>query len=228
MGSQKNNFSRMPTGRTSATRARLVGLGRALAACLLALFWNGGSALHAEAGKRDADPEVINVAPFPDGGDFRLQSARGPVSLASMRGQVVLLFFGYITCPDICPTTFGTLQQAASGLTSEERKQLRIAFISVDPERDTPPVLDAYAAAFSAPAVGLTGSRAQIDAVVEQYGAQYSRIEMPGSALRYGIEHSAAVYLIDQRGRLRLLLRHTASPARFAGEIRRLLRDTRG
>jgi protein SCO1/2 len=200
----------------SACRAFTVGL------ILCAASPDGPSI--ANAADRVADPDIIDVRPFPAGGDFHLQSARGPVGLTSMRGKVVLMFFGYITCPDICPTTLGTLHQAATQLTTEERQKLRIAFISVDPERDTPPILDSYTAAFPIPAVGLTGPKAQIDTVADRYGAQYTRIEMPGSAMRYGIEHSAAVYLIDPRGRLRMLLRHTASPARYANEIRRLLR----
>jgi protein SCO1/2 len=196
----------------------------AIAASLLMFAGAAGTPAQAAAGARHADPDVIDLNPFPGGGDFRLQSDRGPIGLASMRGKVVLLFFGYITCPDICPATFGTLQSAVAQLTAEERRRLQIAFISVDPERDTPAILADYTAAFSVPAIGLTGPRAQIDAVVGQYGAQYSRVALPGSAMRYGIEHSAAVYLIDRQGRLRMLLRHTASPVRYAGEIRRLLR----
>jgi len=169
------------------------------------------------------DPDIITVKPFPKGGNFRLQSSKGPLELESLRGNVVLLFFGYITCPDICPTTLGTLQQAAARLTPDERRLLRVAFISVDPDRDTLPVLDAYTSAFPVRAVGLTGPKNRIDEVADLYGAQYARVEMPGSAMRYGIEHSAAVYLIDPRGRLRLLLRHTAPPTRYATEVRRLL-----
>lgn len=195
-----------------------------LLVCVAVLCWLAGNPAHAEGAPRKADPDLLHVTPHPPGGDFRLQSARGPETLASLRGQVVLLFFGYITCPDICPTTLGTLQQAAARLTPEEQRQLRIAFVSLDPERDTPAILKDYVAAFPVPALGLTGSRAQIDAMVERYGAQYFRVDLPGSGLGYGIDHSAAVYLLDQRGRLRLLLRHTASPVRFADEIRRLLR----
>lgn len=230
----RNSDWRDPAGRRagfragSLTRALLRLESWSLVICLAVLCWLAGNPSYAGGRPSKADPDLVQVAPFPVGGDFRLRSARGPETLDSLRGQVVLLFFGYITCPDVCPTTLGTLQQATARLTPEEQSQLRIAFVSLDPERDTPAILKDYVAAFPVPALGLTGSRAQIDAMVERYGAQYFRVALPGSGMGYGIDHSAAVYLLDQRGRLRLLLRHTASPARFADEIRRLLRKPVG
>lgn len=197
-------------------------------ACLLSAWLAASSPLHAQAVRPQPDRAVVQVSPFPAGGDFTLQSARGPVTLAGLRGKVVLLFFGYVTCPDVCPMTLANLEQAASRLSPEERRQLQVVFVSVDPERDTPAILAEYTSSFDLPALGATGSPAQVADLAERYAAQYERVEMPGSALRYAVNHSAAVYLIDPGGRLRLLLRHTAPPARFADEIRRLLRSSNG
>ena len=167
--------------------------------------------------------DIITVTPFPRGGDFRLQSPSGPVSTKSLRGRVVLLFFGYTYCPDICPTTLATLLQATQQLTPAEQKQVQVVFVSVDPERDTPTSLRDYVSAFAGPATGLTGTATQVAQVADQYGAQYFRVDLPGSAMGYAIDHSAAVYLIDKRGKLQLLLRHTAAPERFVEAIRGLL-----
>ncbi|MBY0439719.1 MAG: SCO family protein [Burkholderiales bacterium] len=199
----------------------------ALCAFCLALL-APSAALHAQAPRPQTDRAVVQVSPFPAGGAFALSSARGPVTLEGMRGKVVLLFFGYVTCPDICPMTLANLQQAVARLSPDERRQVQVAFVTVDPERDTPAILAEYTAAFDLPAVGLTGTPEQIAELAGRYAAQYQRVEMPGSALRYAVNHSAAVYLIDPGGRLRLLLRHTAPPARFADEIRRLLKAANG
>jgi protein SCO1/2 len=196
-------------------RRRLLGLGLGLLA--------PAAAPAAEAVAPAPDRAVVRVSPFPRGGDFTLTSASGPVSLTGLRGKVVLLFFGYVTCPDVCPTTLGNLEQAFARLSPEERRQAQVVFVSVDPERDTPAILAAYTSSFDVPAVGLTGTPAAIAEVADRYAAQYHRVDLPGSALGYAVNHSAAVSVIDPLGRLRLLLRHTAPPARFAGEVRRLL-----
>lgn len=210
-----------------ATHRRAAARRVALGALGLALF-APAAALHAQSARLQADRAVVQVSPFPAGGAFALSSAQGPVTLDGLRGKVVLLFFGYVTCPDICPTTLANLEQAVARLAPEERRRVQVAFVSVDPERDTPSILAEYTAAFDLPAVGLTGTPAQIADLADRYAAQYERVEMPGSALRYAVNHSAAVYLIDPGGRLRLLLRHTAPPARFVDEIRRLLKAAHG
>jgi protein SCO1/2 len=178
----------------------------------------------AHAGLVSADRESIELLPAPAGGDFRLDSAQGPVDLQSLRGQAVLLFFGYTTCRHVCPTTFGTLRQAMDLLEESERRRVRVLFVSVDPERDTPAVLNAYLASMPFAATGLTGSRTQLAAVAGQYGAQFRKLAASDAPGGYSVDHSSAIYLVDPRGRLKLMLRHTATPARFAAEIRRLLR----
>lgn len=195
-----------------------------LASCLLSglLCLACMAPLPAGAGFVEPDRERIELSPYPAGGDFRLDSVAGPVSLQALRGQAVLLFFGYTSCAGICPTTLATLQQALSMLDDVQRARVRLLFVSIDPEHDTPASLDAHFSALRSSATGLSGSPAQVAAVAQQYGVQFRRVERAGHG--HGFEHSAAVYLIDTRGRLRLLLRNTATPARFAAELRRLLR----
>jgi len=179
----------------------------------------------AESAEKEKDPELIHVAPFPPGGDFTLMAAQGKVSLADFRGNAVLLFFGYTHCPDVCPTSLLTLSQSLGLLKEDERARVRGIFISVDPERDSLPRLNEYTSYFDDRVVGVTGSAEQIAAVADQYGAQYYRVELPGSAMGYAIDHSAAIYLVDPAGKLRLLFRHTASPGRIAESIKALLNE---
>ncbi len=219
---EPGRLDRLPPARRRAGSLRLM-------LCALALAMLAPSPpLQAQATRQQADRAVVQVSPFPAGGPFALSSAGGPVTLEGMRGKVVLLFFGYTTCPDICPMTLANLQQAVARLSPDERRRVQVALVTVDPERDTPSILAEYTAAFDLPAVGLTGTPEQIADLADRYAAQYQRVEMPGSALRYAVNHSAAVYLIDPQGRLRLLLRHTAPPARFADEIRRLMKAANG
>lgn len=148
------------------------------------------------------------------GGDFTLQSAEGPVSLSDFKGQVSVIYIGYASCPDVCPTALAVLTQSLRQLSESEREQVQGIFISVDPERDTPAKLADYTAFFSPRIVGVTGSREEIDKVVRQYGAFYRIVDMEDSAMGYAVDHSSRLYLVDREGRLvETLLHNTSVPA---------------
>lgn len=164
----------------------------------------------------------ILVSPFPSGGDFTLRTSNQSLSLNALRGQVVVLLFGYLSCPETCPRMFGTLVKVSEALNSQEKSGVHILFITLDPERDSPQKLEAYLSRFPFRATGLTGSQATIDDVVDRYGAQYHRVELPGSKIKYALEHSSAIYLIDTNGQLKSLFRYDASPKVLAEEIRNL------
>ena len=105
---------------------------------------------------------TLNLAAPPQGGDFTLDSVAGPVRLADLRGQVVLIYFGYTTCPDICPTNLAFLAAALRELTPDELQRVRVLFVSVDPERDDTPRLAVYAAYFHPNIQGVTGAPEQV------------------------------------------------------------------
>jgi protein SCO1/2 len=157
------------------------------------------------------------------GGDFTLTSAQGPVSLSDFRGKVSVLYIGYASCPDVCPTALAVLTQSLKQLDAEEREQVQGIFISVDPERDTPEKLAEYAAFFSPRIIGVTGSQDQIDQVVRQYGAFYRKVEMKDSAMGYAVDHSSRLYLIDREGRLVQTLLHNSSPQELTQGLQTLL-----
>lgn len=140
--------------------------------------------------------------------DFKLTDDTGKaVTGANYRGKVVLLYFGYTHCPDVCPLTLAHLH-AALQRVGAKADAVRILFVSVDPARDTPAVLHAYVNAFDKRAVGLTGSPHATEALSKRYRSAFTREPDSGNG-QYEVSHSSAIYLFDRDGRARLL----ATPA---------------
>lgn len=130
--------------------------------------------------------------------------------LSDQRGRIVLLFFGYTTCPDVCPTTLAKLRKVRGALGAEAA-QVRFVFITVDPERDTTARLKHYVETFSPDFIGLTGDRVTLAGVWESYGVYAERQEVQGSAVGYLMIHSSWTYLVDQEGNLRLIYPYEAT-----------------
>jgi protein SCO1 len=131
------------------------------------------------------------------GGPFKLEGADGrPVTDADMKGEPFLVFFGYTHCPDVCPATLAEISDVLSKMPGKPVKAL---FITVDPERDTAPVMKDYLSNFDSRIVGLTGDRAAIDAVEKGYRV-YAR-KAPQAGGDYTMDHSAIIYLMDANGR---------------------------
>lgn len=142
------------------------------------------------------------------GGDFTLRGAGGrDVSLAEFRGNVVMLYFGYTYCPDLCPQYLQSMKMLRAAL-GDSAQRFRVILISLDPARDTPERLDEYVRFFDESFVGLTGSRAQIDRVVEAFGAAYSLRSADASG-NYLVDHTSLGYLIDGTGQVRHVFAHT-------------------
>lgn len=193
-------------------RALLLGLCVLLAAC----------------SERSEDWSLYNVRGHLPDLQFKLAGAGGKtVSSDDMRGKAVLLFFGYASCPDICPTTMAQLSAVVQQL-GDQADRVRIVFVSVDPHRDTPDMLQAYVDAFNKQAVGLTGTEKQIADLARRYRVAY-QIEKPrpGDAPdTYEVTHSRGVYIFDGRGKARLLASDTDSVAAVTGDLKRLLAST--
>jgi protein SCO1/2 len=168
-------------------------------------------------------PSSTTTAATPAGGDFTLHSSAGPVSLRELRGKVVLLYFGYTSCPDICPTSLTLMSIALSQLSAEESAQVRGLFISVDPERDTPQRLAQYSSHFHPTISGITGSPAEVAEVARRYGAIYQRAAGE-TALGYTVDHSSVTYLINPQGQLTTTLPHGTAPSAILQQLRQLLR----
>lgn len=169
--------------------------------------------------------QALGLASAPTGGDFSLQSVDGPVSLQALRGQVVLIYFGYTWCPDICPTNLGYIAAALQQLSADELERTRVLFVSVDPERDTLQRLHEYATYFHPNMIGITGSEAEVAAAAKLYGASYQRTEQE-SATGYVVDHSANTYVVAPDGHLAESLDHATPPQQIVEVIRRLLAKT--
>ncbi len=157
---------------------------------------------------------------IPIGGNFTLTNTDGKkVSLSDFDGQIVLLFFGYTNCADICPAGLSKLQTVRNQL-GDKASHTQIIFITVDPERDTREKLKAYVAYFGPTNIGLTGEPQEIAEVAAKYRMSYKKT---GSAEDYAVDHGNFIYLIDTQGRTRSLYRSTTPVKKMVSDILSLI-----
>jgi protein SCO1/2 len=145
-----------------------------------------------------------------------------PFRLTDERGKVVVLFFGYAHCPDICPTTLATLAQADRRLGASA-SDVAVVFVTVDPQRDSVAALRKYVALFDPRFVGVTGSQPALDAVYAAYHVWHQKLPNHGSAAGYLMAHSSAVYMLDRSGDLRVIHDWNDPPAVLAHDMKALL-----
>lgn len=152
--------------------------------------------------------------------DLRLQDPQGQWrTLSEFKGRVVLLFFGFTQCPDVCPTALARAAEVMH-LLGDDAARLQVIFVSVDPERDTPALLRDYTAAFHPSFLGLRGSPEATAATARDFKVFYRQVPTGSS---YTLDHTALSYAYDPAGRLRLAIRHEAPAADVAADLRRLL-----
>jgi protein SCO1/2 len=141
-----------------------------------------------------------------------------PVTAEDYRGRITILFFGYTNCPDVCPTTLANLSDVLHQLGRGAEK-VRVLFVTVDPNRDTPPVLKKYVEAFAPQIDGLSGSRDALADLARRYRVAYSVKTRP----KYEVMHTSAVFFFDASGRARLVTLTTDDTAGLAEDVKRLL-----
>jgi protein SCO1/2 len=141
--------------------------------------------------------------PYPRAPQIELIKSNGETfRLSDQKGKIVLLFFGYTSCPDVCPTTLAELKQVMDGM-GNKAKSVQVVFVSVDPERDTPEKIQQYVEHFSKGFIGLSGSMDELQSIWSDYGVFREKVGSD-SALGYIVNHTARTYLIDANGNLRL------------------------
>ncbi|MBN1305427.1 MAG: SCO family protein [Anaerolineales bacterium] len=167
--------------------------------------------------------QIVNPKPAPEihlidqnGNQFRL---------SDWKGKVVLLFFGYASCPDVCPTTLSELRRVRSMLSDEQAKHVQVVFVTVDPERDTVERIQAYVSAFDPAFLGLVDSLETLEPIYQAYGVFREINTSSGSAAGYLVTHTARVYLVDTDGNLRLTYSFGTPPEDIAHDIRILLKE---
>lgn len=155
--------------------------------------------------------------------DFALTDQNGQTfHLSDQSGSVVLLFFGYTQCPDVCPTTLATWRKVHEAL-SDDAARVRFVFVTVDPERDTVERLGLHVNAFNPDFIGLTGSEEDLDAVYEFFDIVHEKDTSSGSAAGYLVNHTATAFLLDPEGRWRLREKYGTPAEDIAHDIQQLL-----
>lgn len=147
-----------------------------------------------------------------------------PFRLSEQRDRVVLLFFGFSSCPDICPTALSDLANARRQL-GDDARDIQVAMVTLDPERDTPTALKRYVTRFDPTFLGLTGTQEQLEAAQKAYGVTAIRRDLPSSALKYTIDHSGYIYVIDRAGRWRSFFHVGSSVEDMVSDLRFLARE---
>jgi len=149
--------------------------------------------------------------------DFNEQTRR----LTDFKGRVVMLYFGFVQCPDVCPTA---LSRAAAVMQQlgPQAAEVQVIFVTVDPERDTPELLREYMGAFDPSFLALTGNAEQIAQTAKEFRAYYKQVPTGSS---YTMDHTALSYLFDRQGRIRVALRHEQTADEYAADIRALLAE---
>lgn len=160
----------------------------------------------------------------PTGAPFTLQGKEGPVSLSDFEDQLILIYFGYTWCPDICPSSMMFMARAIKNLSPEEQARIQPMLISVDPQRDTPERLASYVDFFEAGIIGLTGEEEYLRKLVREYGAffRYTPVE---SAMEYTVDHTSEFYLVNHRGELVDTLSHNLSGNQLSSRLQQALQQ---
>lgn len=155
--------------------------------------------------------------------DFALTDQNGQTfRLSDQRGSAVLLFFGYTQCPDVCPTTLATWRQVHEAL-GDDAARVRFAFVTVDPERDTPERLGLHVNAFNPDFIGLTGTQEDLEAVYKVFDIIYEKDTSSGSAAGYLVNHTATAFLLGPEGQWRLREKYGTPAEDIAHDIQQLL-----
>jgi len=194
--------------------------GRWLAALLLVLFSQAACSPSPAPEFKGTD---ISGADF--GRQLELTDHNGVRrSLEDFRGKLIVLFFGYTHCPDVCPTTLSDVAMAFRQMQPGEVARVQVLFVSVDPERDTPAMLKEYVPYFHPSFLGLYGSPGEVAAAAREFRIVYRKHVEPG-ATGYLVDHTAGSYVLDGRGRLRLFLPFAQPAPDIAHDLRLLLRE---
>ena len=152
--------------------------------------------------------------------DFKLKDPAGKErTLADFPNKVVMVFFGFTQCPDVCPTALARAVEMR-GIMGADADKVQVVFITIDPERDTPEILKAYTEAFDPTFLGLRGDLAETKATADAFKVFYQKVPTGSS---YTMDHTSLTYVFDQKGKLRLALRHDQSAQECASDIKTLM-----
>lgn len=206
------------------TRQSLARFGRATLVALATACALGGTALVAGCGQQQPSFSNLDITGNTQfGKDFSLPDPSGTMrSLADYKGKVVVMLFGYTHCPDVCPTTLAELSQALQQLGPDAAKRVQVLFVTVDPQRDTPQILGQYVSAFNPSFAALRPDDDQLKQVAKDFRVYYAKV--PGTTPdNYTMDHTAASYVFDTTGKLRLFARDGQGATPWVHDLKLLL-----
>ncbi len=215
-----------PDPRDRARRGLILGLASLAATGRSVAAGADGPSGDLPGGGAGGEASALRLAQWPHGGaspDFSLVDQDGhPRTLADYRGRVVVVFFGFVHCPDVCPAALFRLALAMRQLGAQ-RAAVQVLFVTLDPQRDTVATLGPYVRAFDGQFAGLTGTAGQVDAAASRFFVQYARV---GRGDRYSVDHSTLLYVIDRTGRLRAIGRSDGPTEDLVHDLRILAAET--
>ncbi len=155
--------------------------------------------------------------------NFEVTSLNGVIKKDDFKGKVLAVYFGYMYCPDVCPTSLSSLAFALQNFSPEQLKNFRGLFISVDPERDGLEQLDEYAKYFHKNFIGATSHKENIDDITQRYESFYEKIYLEGSKMDYSVSHTSYIYLFNKKGEFVKKVDHFTNPDELKEVLSKLL-----
>ncbi len=198
---------------------RLAVIGRRMSSMAMAAMIAGALA---GCGDKAVNFQGSDITGINVGGDFSMPDHTGRSRrLSDFKGKVVVMFFGYTQCPDVCPTTLSEVAAAMKELGTKAN-DVQVIFVTVDPERDTPELLAQYVPAFDPGFLGLRGSPAELETAAKLFKVFYQKNPSPSGG--YTMDHTAGSFVFDKQGRMRVLISYGAGARVFAHDIGQLLK----
>ena len=187
-------------------------------------LWISAAGLLGACAEKKPEFKAVDITGADYAKDFQLTDQNGQVrSMKDFAGKVVVLFFGFTQCPDVCPTTMSELVEVRKALGADGER-VQAVFVTVDPERDTPEVLKAYMANFDPSFLALHGSPEQLAAVAKDFKIYYKKVDGK-TPTSYTMDHSAGSYVYDPAGRLRVYHRYGSGTQALAADVKALLSE---
>lgn len=155
--------------------------------------------------------------------DFTLKSYEKDIKKDDFKGKVLAIYFGYATCPDVCPTSLSSLAFALNSFDEEKSKNFVGVFVSVDPKRDSLENLKEYSSYFHKSFIGATSTKAVIDDMVKRYGSFYEIVELKNSSIDYSVAHTSYIYIFDKDGKFIEKIDHFSDPNKIKEVLQNLL-----
>ncbi|MDG0969333.1 MAG: SCO family protein [Porticoccaceae bacterium] len=159
------------------------------------------------------------------GGDFSLRNIDGKVTLSDYQGKVVVVYFGFLSCPEVCPTSMSVLKRSLEMLAPSELEKTQVILVSIDPQRDGFQDLADFTRYYHDNIIGVTGSVDEIQQISEQYGAFFEITESESVESAYAYRHSSRYYVINQSGKLIQAMRHSTTPNELVARIKTIFNN---